>query len=87
MSYEAWRITYQSSEQAARAAYATIARLTAEVEALRDDAERYRHLVKSGKFCPSVSNNGWALSVGASNPSTKAELDDAIDAAIAGAKP
>ena len=36
MSYEAWRITYQSSEQAARAAYATIARLTAEVEALRE---------------------------------------------------
>lgn len=35
MKYEAWRITYQSSEQAARAAWGTIARLTAELEKCR----------------------------------------------------
>ena len=31
MTYEAWRITYQSSEQAARAAYAECARLRAKI--------------------------------------------------------
>ena len=34
MIYEAWRISYQSSEQAARAAYAECARLRAKVEAM-----------------------------------------------------
>ncbi len=33
MTYEAWRISYQSSEQAARAAYAECARLCARLEA------------------------------------------------------
>jgi len=40
MTYEAWRISYQSSEQAARAAYAECARLCARLEAAekeRDD--------------------------------------------------
>lgn len=37
MTYEAWRITYQSSEQAARAAYEMATKN-------RRDAERYRHL-------------------------------------------
>ena len=32
MTYEAWRISYQSSEQAARAAYAECARLQAKIE-------------------------------------------------------
>ena len=32
MTYEAWRISYQSSEQAARAAYAECARLRAKIE-------------------------------------------------------
>ena len=32
MTYEAWRISYQSSEQAARAAYAECVRLQAKVE-------------------------------------------------------
>ena len=31
MTYEAWRISYQSSEQAARAAYAECARLQAKI--------------------------------------------------------
>ena len=34
MTYEAWRITYQSSEQAARAAYAECVRLRARIEAM-----------------------------------------------------
>lgn len=37
MTYETWRITYQSSEQAARAAYA-------EVERLQEIAARYQYL-------------------------------------------
>lgn len=36
MSYESWRISYQSSEAAARAAYATTEKLHAELTALRD---------------------------------------------------
>ena len=32
MTYEAWRISYQSSEQAARAAYAECERLRAKIE-------------------------------------------------------
>ena len=35
MNYEAWRISYQSSEQAARAAYAECALLRAELETER----------------------------------------------------
>ena len=34
MTYEAWRISYQSSEQAARAAYAECALLRARIEAM-----------------------------------------------------
>lgn len=36
MSYESWRISYQSSEAAARAAYATTEKLHAELTALRE---------------------------------------------------
>ena len=49
MTYEAWRISYQSSEQAARAAYAECARLQAKVEEMErqepvatiDDVDEY----------------------------------------------
>ena len=34
MIYEAWRISYQSSEQAARAAYEECVRLRAKIEAM-----------------------------------------------------
>lgn len=34
MTYEAWRISYQSSEQAARAAYAECERLRAKIESM-----------------------------------------------------
>ena len=36
MTYEAWRISYQSSEQAARAAYAECVRLRAAMEKIAD---------------------------------------------------
>lgn len=39
MSYESWRISYQSSEQAARAAYAENEKLRKEVEEWRSFAE------------------------------------------------
>ena len=35
MTYESWRISYQSSESAARAAYTTVAKLHAENEKLK----------------------------------------------------
>lgn len=37
MSYESWRTSFQSSEQAARAAYAEVEALRSEVERLRDE--------------------------------------------------
>lgn len=39
MSYESWRISYQSSEQAARAAYAEVEKLRRELEEWRSFAE------------------------------------------------
>ena len=47
------------------------------------DAERYRALVESGNFAPSFFDNGmWGLRV-SRVPSTKAELDAAVDRVIA----
>ena len=47
------------------------------------DAARYQALVKSGNFAPSPFDNGmWGLRV-SSVPSTKAELDAAVDRVIA----
>ena len=40
MTYEAWRISYQSSEQAARAAYAECVRLRARLEAAEKEANK-----------------------------------------------
>ena len=44
-----------------------------------DDAERYRKLVATGKFCAAAFGNGWGLSCGHGRIS-KAELDAAADA-------
>ena len=47
------------------------------------DAARYQALVKSGNFAPSPFDNGmWGLRV-SRVPSTKAELDAAVDRVIA----
>lgn len=48
MTYESWRISYQSSEQAARAAYAECARLCARLEAA--EKERDDLLAKSAEM-------------------------------------
>lgn len=55
----------------------------AEGKGLVADAERYRWLVDSGRFCPSFYNKGWGLRSGAFERSTKESLDAAIDAARA----
>ena len=47
-------------------------------EADRDDARRYRALVATGKYVPSM-REGWGLACGRSKAS-KAELDAAVDA-------
>ena len=47
MTYEAWRISYQSSEQAARAAYAECARLRAKVKASEEDSAHHKALAES----------------------------------------
>ena len=39
MTYEAWRISYQSSEQAARAAYAECVRLRDRIEAMEEQKQ------------------------------------------------
>ena len=50
---------------------------------MEQDAARYQALVESGNFAPSPFDNGmWGLRV-SSVPSTKAELDAAVDRVIA----
>lgn len=44
MSYEAWRISFQSSEQAARSAYNDFVKLNSRIAELEKDAARYRWL-------------------------------------------
>jgi hypothetical protein len=45
MNYEAWRISYQSSEQAARAAYARMQRLAAALALSRQHIESERESI------------------------------------------
>lgn len=47
MTYEAWRISYQSSEQAARAAYAECDELRSKIEAAESDAAHQKALADS----------------------------------------
>ena len=47
MTYESWRISYQSSEQAARAAYAECARLCARLEAAEKERDALRAEIKT----------------------------------------
>ena len=55
----------------------------AAAQGMEQDAARYQALVKSGNFAPSPFDNGmWGLRV-SSVPSTKVELDAAVDRVIA----
>ena len=58
-------------------------RLAAAAHGMEQDAVRYQALVESGNFVPSPFDNGmWGLRA-SSSPSTKAELDAAVDRVIA----
>ena len=49
MTYEVWRISYQSSEQAARAAYAECVRLQAKIEQMEQQKPAgWQRLYKDG---------------------------------------
>lgn len=45
MNYESWRITFQSSDQAARAAHAQIVNMTAQIETLQAEIQMLRATV------------------------------------------
>ena len=51
------------------------------IRELAADAERYRWLVDSGKFCPAFGSGGWGLRAGGFGRSSKTDLDAAIDQA------
>ena len=80
MTYESWRITYQSSEQAARAAYGMAAKN-------QRDAERYRWLRDHAIDFPYEKEfpSPWCVfGTNAENdfrPIEREELDAAVDAA------
>lgn len=57
MTYESWRISFQSSEYAARSAYAELQRLRAETESLRKDAD----WISVKDRLPEVSHNEVAV--------------------------
>ncbi len=52
--------------------------LTDQAEKNRNDAERYRKLVATGKFC-ALSTGGWGLGVGYGPRDSKDQLDAAAD--------
>ena len=69
------------TEQQVRALLAGV--FAAAAQGMEQDAARYQALVESGNFAPSPFDNGmWGLRV-SSVPSTKAELDAAVDRVIA----
>ena len=62
MTYEAWRISYQSSEQAARAAYAECVRLQAKLEAAEKERDAIaQQLVQSERGKRAISEECDAL--------------------------
>ena len=64
MTYEAWRISYQSDAQAARAAYAECVRLQAKVEAMEKQEP-------VGKFIQHPSHGMWEQDGYSDNPDAK----------------
>ncbi len=75
-----WSVAY-TGKDARQLGEVAIAALRAALDAPRpeSDAQRYRKLVASGKFCASGSGAGWALVCGVGR-ADKAELDAAADA-------
>ena len=69
MSYEEWRISFQSSEKAAMAAYGSVLALQSRVAELEKDAARYRWIMDYDDFEEVIE----VLSLGS---------DDAIDRAM-----
>lgn len=64
-------------------AAAALAATQPAAQGVEQDAARYQALVESGNFAPSLFDNGmWGLRA-SSAPSTKAELDAAVDRVIA----
>lgn len=57
MPYEAWRITYQSSEQAARAAHAALQSLGARITALEGELAAAQQAVQAAEGVPSHYRN------------------------------
>ena len=64
MSYESWRISYQSSEQAARAAYSQVESQARKIEELKDIIQRPdrkelqvegKHPAPCAKFCEATA--------------------------------
>lgn len=79
MSYEAWRISYQSSEQAALAAYKIAARN-------QRDAERYRWLREHFRFANDSMRELWFdPALEPNDSSVPVDLDAEIDRAMSGA--
>ena len=79
MDYPAWRITFQSSEQAARAAFNELLIVKGLLAEARQDAERYRWLRKHlVNWCPDddTARLSW---------NAREVLDAEIDAAMKGA--
>ena len=50
------------------------------IDAAFKDAERYRKLIASGKYCAASMGGAWGLSCGNGGHVSKAELDAAADA-------
>jgi len=79
MSREAWRISYQSSEQAALAAYKIAARN-------QRDAERYRWLREHFRFANDSMRELWFdPALEPNDSSVPVDLDAEIDRAMSGA--
>ena len=85
-----WADTLHAAAAELRRQHARIKELESQLAATQpaahgmvQDAVRYQALVKSGNFAPSPFDNGmWGLRV-SRVPSTKAELDAAVDRVIA----
>ena len=71
MTYEAWRISYQSSEQAARAAYAECDELRSKVETTENDAAHQKALADSALRVA----EGWERKCGELRAALRHETD------------